>query len=419
MSNLMAALFPEGRPSLVDAPAAGEVAALLAGMVADPRAADLMREQAAADDGFWPEPGHWMAYYRPYVVADGVLQIPVKGVLLANLSLAYGAYATGYVYIRRALERGLADPAVKGIALVCDSPGGEVAGNFDLVDAIYRARAVKPIRAFAHERAYSAAYSIASAAETITVSRTGGVGSIGVVTSHTDASAALEREGLKITFIYAGKHKVDGNATEPLPPEVKARWQVRIDELMTVFVDAVARNRAMDAEAVRATEALTYTASQALEAGLADAIGSLEDAVAAFAADLNTDPGDDSMSITQEAHDAALATARTDAEKAGSTAGATAAKTRIKAILACDEAKGRTAMAEHLAYDTEMTAEAAVALLAKAPKAAPPGGTRQDLASDMRREGAVDLGSDAETRSEEMSEAQKGAAAAKALLGVR
>ncbi|MGU3539989.1 S49 family peptidase [Methylobacterium sp. A54F] len=415
MSDLMAALFPQGRPSLVDEHAAGEVAALLAAMVADPRAAELTRVQASADDGFWPEAGNWMTYYRPYVVVDGVLQVPVKGVLLANLSLAYGSYATGYVYIRRAIERGLVDGNVKGIALICDSPGGEVAGNFDLVDAIHAARGRKPIRAFAHERAYSAAYSIASAADRIVVSRTGGVGSIGVVTSHTDASAALEKAGLKITFIYAGKHKVDGNATEPLPDDVRARWQARIDELMDVFVDTVARNRAMTPEAVRATEALTYTASQALEAGLADEIGSLADAVAAFAADLNTDPEDETMSdITQAAHDAAVETARADATKAGEST----AKTRIKAILGSEEAKGRQDLAEHLAFDSEMSADAAIAVLAKAPKAAAPE-QRQDLASEMGKEGRVDLGQDGGQDPSKMSATERGAAEAKALLGLR
>lgn len=362
MSKLMAALFPEGRPTLVDTEAAGEVEACLMGLASDPRAPELLAVHAAADDGFWPAPGHWMTYYRPYVVADGVLQIPVKGVLLANLSYADGRYATGYVYIRRAFERGLADPNVKGIALVCDSPGGEVAGNFDLVDAIHAARGTKPVRAFAHERAYSAAYSIASAADRIVVSRTGGVGSIGIVVSHTDASAALEKAGLKISFVFAGKHKVDGNSTEPLSDETRKRWQARVDELMDVFVGTVARNRDMDPEDVRATEALTYTATQALEAGLADEIGSLDDAVAAFAADLSTDAEDETMSgITQEAHDAALAGARTEAETAGRGAGANAAKTRIKAILGSEEAKGRTELAEHLAFDSDLPAEAAVA----------------------------------------------------------
>ena len=70
-----------------------------------------------------------------------------------------------------------------------------VAGNFDLVDRIFAARGVKPIRAYAAESAYSAAYSIASAADDITVSRTGGVGSIGVVTVHADYSQALDAGG--------------------------------------------------------------------------------------------------------------------------------------------------------------------------------------------------------------------------------
>ena len=45
------------------------------------------------------------------------------------------------------------------------------------------------------------------------------------------------------------------------------------------------------------------------------------------------------------------------------------ATARIKAILSSDEAKGREAMASHLAYDTEQDADAAVALLKVAPKA--------------------------------------------------
>ncbi|RVU13156.1 S49 family peptidase [Methylobacterium oryzihabitans] len=415
MSNLMAALFPEGRGALVDEGAAGEIAACLSAAMSDPRAPELMSVQGAAEDGFWPAPGHWMTAYRPYVVANGVLQIPVKGVLLANLSLAWGAYATGYVYIRRALERGLADPQVKGIALLCDSPGGEVAGNFDLVDAIFAARGTKPIRAFAHERAYSAAYSIASAADRIVVSRTGGVGSVGVVTSHTDASVALERAGLKVTFIFAGRHKVDGNPTEPLPDAVKARWQARIDELMDVFVATVARNRGMKAEAVRATEALTYTASQSIAAGLADEIGSLADAVAAFAADLNPSSEDETMStITEADHAAAVASARSAGETAGQAAGAASAKTRIQAILGADEANGRETLAQHFAFQTDLPAEAAVAALGAAPKAAAPGGS--GLAADMAREGQPNLGAPPADQSR-MSETDKGAAAAKALLG--
>ncbi len=363
MHNLMAALFPEGRPSLVVSGTEGEVSACLSALASDPRAAELLGVQAANDDGFWPEADSWLARYRPYIVERGVLQIPVKGVMLAELSFALGSYATGYPYIRRALERGMSDANVRGVAFLCDTPGGEVKGNFDLVDAIYACRGVKPMRAFAHDRAYSAGYSIASAADRIVVSRTGGVGSIGVVTSHTDASAALEKAGLKITFIHAGKHKVEGNSTEPLSPEAKARWQARIDELMSVFVATVVRNRDLTEDAVRATEALTFTATAAVENGLADEIGSLDDAVSAFAAEVNPEPEDESM-ITQEAHDAAVATARAEGKAEGATAGAAAAYERMGAIVGNAGVKGRESAAVSLAISSPaMPADAVVAFV--------------------------------------------------------
>ncbi|XAZ24029.1 S49 family peptidase [Sinorhizobium sp. B11] len=244
--------------------------------------------KVAMQDDFWPAPDSWLAAYRPYVVKDGILMIPVKGVLLFGVGYAIGDYATGYVYITKALERGLADPNVKGIALIVDSPGGHVAGNFDLADKIFAARVQKPIHAFAAENAYSAAYSIASACKTVTVARTGGVGSIGVVTIHLDVSKAMDNAGLKVTFIHYGQHKVDGNGYQALPADVRDRIQARIDGFGELFVSTVARNRKLDAQAVRDTEALTFGADEALALGLADKIGTIDDAAVNFAAYLST-----------------------------------------------------------------------------------------------------------------------------------
>ena len=263
------------------------------------RMPEMLLEQAQADDGFWPAFDDWRAAYRPYVVRDGILHIPVKGVLLNGFTFALGSWATGYVYIRRAFDRGMADPDVRGIALVCDSPGGHVAGCFDLVDHMFAGRATKPVRAFAHEGAYSAAYLIASVASTITVSRTGGVGSIGVVGTHIDVSAAMDAAGIKISFIFAGARKIDGNAYEALPDDVRARIQTRIDYLYGILVASVARNREMGERAVRATEAGCFSADEATANGLADAIGSFDDAMAAFAADvIPDDTGEEDMSET-------------------------------------------------------------------------------------------------------------------------
>ncbi len=345
----------------------------------------LSRIEASNDnvvmaDDFWPASDSWMAAYRPYMVKNGILLIPVKGVLIHGLGYAFGNYATGYVYITKALERGLADPEVKGIAFICDSPGGHVAGNFELVDKIYNARGQKPMRGYAAESAYSACYSIISATDPgyVTVSRTGGVGSIGVVTMHIDVSEAMANEGVKVTFIHFGKHKVDGNAYEALPPEVKERIQARIDSLGEIFVSTVARNRGMDAKAVRDTEALTFTAEEATSNGLADDIGALDDAIAAFAADLSLNDEDETMT-EEEKKAAALAVENATAEGVaqGTKTGATAERQRIAAIVASDEGKKRPIMALKLATGEKfasLDAETVIGMLGDMPeeKAAAP-----------------------------------------------
>lgn len=346
------------------------------------QAASIMeRIEAATDqprmddgDGFWFSPDDWRARYRPYVVKDGVLQIPVKGVLLNNFPWNLGDWATGYEYIWRAFDRGQRDPEVRGIALVCDTPGGMVAGNFELVDKMYAYPNRKPLAGFAHESAYSAGYSIISVADPgqVTVSRTGGVGSIGVVTSHFDVSKMMEQVGWKITFIHAGKHKVDGNPYEALPDDVKARIQARIDDLYGVFVKTVARNRDMDEQAVRDTEALTYSAPDALSVGLADKIGPFDDALADFSASLNPNPGDENMAdtFTQADIDAAVANATANHKSELATArneGATAERERITAILGSEQAKDRPKAALSLALKGGMDADATASVLGDLP----------------------------------------------------
>jgi len=321
-------------------------------------------------DDFWPASDSWQASYKPYVVKDGILQIPVKGVLLNNFPFAVGSYATGYYYIQKCMERGLNDGNVRGIALVCDSPGGHVAGCFELADKIFSARSEKPIAAFAHEHAYSAAYALASSAARITMSKTGGVGSIGVMTMHVSQEKALEQAGIAVTLIYAGKHKVDGNGFQALSPAAKDRIQERLDETYGVFCAAVARNRKMDEKAVRKTEALTFGSSQALENGLADKVGALDEALADFSSCLfgDNEEKDHLMAIEQKDVDAAVAAARTEASTTAASAAVTAERARVKGIKACDEAKDRPLAAAALAENSSMSVEDAKAVLASMPK---------------------------------------------------
>lgn len=366
----------QNEPSLLQVGSEARFEAMLTAAAAHPAMEKLQSDEMAdSGDSFWGEPGTFKAALRPYVVDNGVLMIPVRGVLLHDFPYAFFGLATGYEYISKAIERGVADAGVRGIALIIDSPGGTVAGCFDCSDEIFAARGVKPIAAFADEHAYSAAYAIFSAASNGTVARTGGVGSIGVVTTHVDYSKALDQAGIKVTFIHAGAHKVDGNAYEPLPRNVKARIQTRIDSLYAVFTATVARNRGIPEQAVRDTEALTFTADEAVSNGLADDIGKLDDALAAFAASLDDqsdNTGDDAMADkpNESAVDQAaeIDAARTDGEATGRSAGATAERERISAILGSEEAKGREALANHLALETDTPVDAAKGILAAANK---------------------------------------------------
>ncbi|MEG1855360.1 MAG: S49 family peptidase [Acinetobacter sp.] len=218
-----------------------------------------------------------------YEIVGGIAIIQIEGTLVQKLgSLRPYSGMTGYDGIRQNLYAAINDPDVKAIMLDICSPGGEVAGCFDLVDAIYQIRGKKPIWAILNEYAYSAGYAIASAADYITVPRTGGVGSIGVITMHIDMSKAIDAAGLKVTFINFGERKTDGASELELAPEALARFQSDINQMGELFVNTVARNRNLDAEKVKKTEAATFLGQNGVDLGLADAVMSPDAAFAAL-----------------------------------------------------------------------------------------------------------------------------------------
>ncbi|CAK0763416.1 capsid assembly protease [uncultured Gammaproteobacteria bacterium] len=238
-------------------------------------AADLRAEAVALTCGPRPE-------RRSFDMFNCIAVIPIRGTLVKDLGLDPWSGMTGYDGLRVKFHQSIADPKVKAVLFDIDSPGGEVAGCFDLVDEIYAVRGTKPIWAILSETAYSAAYAIASAADRITVPRTGGAGSIGVAYLHVDLSEMLLKAGRKPTLIYSGVHKVDGNPFQPLPEAVRADIQRDTDLIYDLFVATVARNRGLDPAAVRATEARCLPAADALTVRLVDAVQSPAQAFAAL-----------------------------------------------------------------------------------------------------------------------------------------
>jgi capsid assembly protease len=224
---------------------------------------------------------------QPYAVVDGIAVIEIAGTLVHRGAwIGQSSGLTSYEGIAAQLQAALADPGVRGIALDIDSFGGEVAGAFDLADRIRAARVQKPVHAFVAEHALSAGYVLASQADRIFLPRTGAVGSIGVVTLHTDMSGALDQKGIAVTLIHAGAHKVDANPYQPLPEAVHDQMQRELEVVRFLFAETVAAGRGdrLTHAAALATEAAVFRGADAIASGLADDLADPVTAFHAFAA---------------------------------------------------------------------------------------------------------------------------------------
>ncbi len=218
----------------------------------------------------------------------GVAVVPVMGTLVQRSGFLDALSGiTSYQTIRRPFLEAVEADDVQHVVFEIDSPGGESAGLFDLVDDIYASRGEKTLTAIINEQGYSAAYAIASAADSIIVTRTAGAGSIGVIARHVDISQAEKDAGIKVTEIFAGEKKADLSPHKPLSDRALADLQAAVDDAYEIFVDTVARNRGMTTQAMRDTKAGFFIGQSAVKAGLADEVAAFDEAVSSIASQSN------------------------------------------------------------------------------------------------------------------------------------
>lgn len=328
---------------------------------------ELMKSALLSDGSsdFWaPE----NARLRPYNVTKGILNIPVRGVL-NNSGYQVFEYLTGYGYIWEAFSRGMTDRSVKAIALTCNSPGGVSSGMFDLVDKMRSFSGTKPIHVYGNGMVCSACYAIASVADKISVTKDTRVGSIGVIMSHVDISAMLERVGVNVEYIQYGKYKAMGNPENPLSDEEKGILQASVDKIGNQFVNLVSTLRNISFDDVKATEAAVYSGDDAVSIGLVDTIhNSFDDVTAVFAASIsperiimsekNSDATVaavvDEKQIRAEAFAEGKKAGIEEGRKAGIEEGASNERARLKAIIespnAADKSKTALKMALNPAF---------------------------------------------------------------------
>lgn len=228
-------------------------------------------------------------------VAGAIAVLPLYGVMAqrANVMTEISA-GTSTERFAAMFREYMADPAVEQIVIDVDSPGGSVFGVAELASEIRAARARKPITAVANSLAASAGYWIASQAGRLVVTPGGLVGSIGVISVHTDSSRFEEMKGFKTTLVTAGKYKAEANEFEPLGDEARAEMQARVDSYYGLFVNDVAAGRGVSADQVRDSfgQGRVVTARTAKQLGMVDRVGTLDQVLA----QLQRQPASRSMS---------------------------------------------------------------------------------------------------------------------------
>jgi capsid assembly protease len=242
-----------------------------------PGGGDLVRLAARAAAGR-PSAARRTATQR---AGGAVAVLPLTGVLTPRgsfLSFLFGGSAGGLMDFRAAFREAVQSPDVGAIVLDVDSPGGLVDLVPETAAEVRDARGEKPIVAVANTLTASGAFWIAAQADELVVTPSGDVGSVGVYVVHEDWSAANEKIGITVTYVHAGRYKVEGNPDYPLDDDAQAAWQQEVDDLHAMFVDDVAEGRGVTAETVRDGygEGRTLNAQRALAAGMVDRVDTLE-----------------------------------------------------------------------------------------------------------------------------------------------
>lgn len=220
---------------------------------------------------------------RNYRVENGVAIVPVFGSMVKRGSMFTNVSGlASYDNIMRDIRQATNDGEVVAGIIDFDSPGGTANGVATAAELIRNVGLQKPWGAWTDGMMTSGAQWLAAATGDIRIANdTTSLGSIGVIGRHVDRSKAEEMDGYKTTVLTAGKYKGVGHPYAPLSVEDQAIWQAELDYMYTAFVNAMADYRGVSTEQVLndMADGRIFTGRQAIDAGLADGMMSLEDMI--------------------------------------------------------------------------------------------------------------------------------------------
>ena len=177
------------------------------------------------------------------------------------------------------------DKNVKAVVLRVNSPGGSVSASVKIRTALDLLKAQKPLVASFGNYAASGGYWISNGCEKIYADAGTITGSIGVFSMIPEFSAVTKKIGVGVEVVGSNKHSDMFSLMRPFDAKEMAYMQASVEDIYESFVNLVATSRGMEASAVDAiAQGRVWTGADALEIGLVDELGTLQDAIAYAAA---------------------------------------------------------------------------------------------------------------------------------------
>jgi protease IV len=172
------------------------------------------------------------------------------------------------------VERLGADPAVRGVVLRIDSPGGDALASDLLWRALWQLRREKPVVASLGEVAASGGYYLASAADAIYAEASTVTGSIGVVGGKLNLEGLYRRLGVGRASVERGARAGLLSEARGFTEDERRALRGEMEGLYAAFLERVARGRGLSLEAVeRVAQGRVWSGARATGLGLADALG--------------------------------------------------------------------------------------------------------------------------------------------------
>ena len=189
------------------------------------------------------------------------------------------------------------DKNVKAVVLRVNSPGGSVSASVKIRTALDSLMKEKPLVASFGDYAASGGYWISSGCQKIYADATTVTGSIGVFSLIPDFSKVTKKVGVNVESVGSNKHSDMMSLMRPFDAAELAYMQASVEDIYELFVNLVATSRGLSVERVdQIAQGRVWAAADALEVGLVDEIGTLQDAIS-YAAALADLPSSDDYSV--------------------------------------------------------------------------------------------------------------------------